>query len=99
VAIVDNNGNVLETRDRKGLRSFTSEEMDREWDSIAPPIAVGVLQKGEENWGDLRMVIARYEKLVAVFYYTKEFLVLLYLEPAAEKDVANIALSVRNIFG
>jgi hypothetical protein len=81
VGIVDNQFHVLLSEMRRGVQSVTTEEQERNFVQIMPPIIVDAVEKLEPVLGKLESVRVRYEKVVLVFFRVESLIVILSFDP------------------
>jgi hypothetical protein len=74
VGIVDNQFHILLSRMREGIQSIASDEEERNFVQIMPPIIVDALEKFD-------YVTARYEKVLLVFFRMEGLIVILSFNP------------------
>ena len=68
VGVVDNQYRLILSKNRAGVVPFISDETDRRFMPIAPPLILEAVEKLESFVGNLQGVVARYEKLVFAFF-------------------------------
>jgi len=84
VGVVDNQYRLILSKDRPGVVPFVSDETDRRFMPIAPPIILEAVEKLESFVGNLQGVVARYEKLVFAFFRYDDHSIILTAETSAE---------------
>jgi hypothetical protein len=77
VGIVDNQFHILLSKMREGVQSVTTDEEERNFVQIMPPIIVDAVEKLQPLLGKLDDVIVRYEKVLLVFLRIEGFVVIL----------------------
>jgi hypothetical protein len=77
VGIVDNEFHVLISKMREGVQSITTDEAERNFVQIMPPIIVDAVEKLQPLLGQLENVTIRYEKVLLVFFRMEGFVVVL----------------------
>ena len=80
VGIVDGSFHNLLSRMRGGVQSVTTDEEERNFVQIMPPIIVEAVDKMQPLLGKLDTVTVRYEK-VLVFFRVSELAVVMSFEP------------------
>lgn len=99
VALVDSEYHLLESKMREGIATLTSEEVDRNFYSIAPPIVLDAVAKLEPYYGSFRILSIRYEKVVAVYCRSPDYIIAFTLNPEVETPFLDkIANAIREIF-
>jgi len=82
VAIVDRQFNVLVSQMREGIASLTSDDSDRKFVQLMPPILIDAVEK---LWapllGTVESVTVRYEKVLLVFFSKANYVVVLSFNP------------------
>src|SRR5208282_6086467 len=84
VGVVDNQYRLILSKDRPGVVPFVSDETDRRFMPIAPPIILEAVEKLESFVGNLEGVVARYEKLVFAFFRYDDHSIILTAEAKIE---------------
>ena len=98
VGIVDNEFHVLLSEMREGVPSVTTDEQERNFVQIMPPIIVDAVEKMQPILGKLDRVTVRYEKVTLMFFRLEEFVVVLSFEPKSNATFsASISESMRKI--
>jgi hypothetical protein len=77
VGIVDNQFHILLSKMREGVQSVTTDEQERNFVQIMPPIIVDAVEKLQPLLGKLDNVTVRYEKVLLVFFRTEGLVVIL----------------------
>jgi hypothetical protein len=72
---------LLESRMREDVRSFTPIETDNEFVEIVPQIILGASEKLEKGLGEIAYSMTRYRNATLVFFKTSEYTVTLSIEP------------------
>jgi hypothetical protein len=81
VAIVNNEFRIIASEQREGTASFTTDETQRNYISIMPPIIADAVEKLEPFLGSVRGVTVHYEKVLLVFYRFGNLVIALSFEP------------------
>jgi len=81
VGIVDNQYNILLSEMREGVQSVTTEDQERRFVQIVPPIIVDAVEKLEPILGKVESIRVRYEKMVLVFFRMENLVVILSFDP------------------
>ena len=68
VGVVDDRYRLIISKTREGVVSIVSDDVDRSFMPIAPPIILDAVEKLEKFVGNLEGIVARYEKLVFLFF-------------------------------
>ena len=84
VAVVDEEFRLLASSMREGKKTMTSEEFDREFMSVVPPVIVGGAHRLREYCGSLKGMVIRYEKVAVTLYPVAHYVVIMSLEPEVE---------------
>jgi hypothetical protein len=77
VGIVDNQFHILLSKMREGVQSVTTDEQERNFVQIMPPIIVDAVEKLQPLLGKLDDVTVRYEKVLFVFFRMEGLVVIL----------------------
>ena len=77
LGIVDNEFHILLSRMREGVESVTTDEQERNFVQIKPPIIVDAVEKLQPLLGKLDSVTVRYEKVMLVFFRMEGLVVVL----------------------
>lgn len=77
VGIVDNQFHILLSKMREGVQSVTTDEQERNFVQIMPPIIVDAVEKLQPLLGKLDNVTVRYEKVLLVFFRMEGLVVIL----------------------
>ena len=81
VGIVDGSFHILLSRMRDGVQSVTTDEEERNFVQIMPPIIVEAVEKMQPLLGKLDTVTVRYEKVLLVFFRVSGLVVVMSFEP------------------
>ena len=81
VVIVDSQYNILGSKMRQNVVSFSSAETERNFISIIPPILVDAVEKLEPHLGKMDAVSIRYEKALLAFYRVGDLVLVLSFGP------------------
>jgi len=84
VGVVDEEFRLLASSMREGKKTMTSEQFDREFMSVVPPVIVGGAHRLREFCGALKGMVIRYEKVAVAFYPIAHYVAILSLEPEVE---------------
>jgi hypothetical protein len=68
VGVVDNQFHILLSKMRESVQSITTDEQERNFVQIMPPIIVDAVEKMQPILGKLDNVTVRYEKVLLVFF-------------------------------
>jgi hypothetical protein len=68
VGVVDNQYRLIFSKNRPGVVPFISDETDRRYMPIAPPLILEAVEKLVGFVGNVHGVVARYDKLVFAFF-------------------------------
>jgi hypothetical protein len=77
VGIADNEFHILLSKMRDGVQSVTTDEQERNFVQIMPPIIVDAVEKLQPVLGKLDNVTVRYEKVLLVFFRMEGLVVIL----------------------
>jgi len=77
VGIVDNEFHILLSRMREGVESVATDEQERNFVQIMPPIIVDAVEKLQPLLGKLDSVAVRYEKVILIFFRMEGLVVIL----------------------
>jgi len=98
VGIVDREFRLIQSRMRVGIKSITSDQTDRDFISIVPPVIVNGLEKLQPTCGKLSGLTVRYEGVVLSLYPIAQYVVVISFEPDTETPFLDkIGDSVRKI--
>ena len=81
IAIVDDEFHVLLSKMREGVQSLTTEEQERNFVQLMPPIIVDAVEKLQPLLGKFDNVTVRYEKMLLVFFHMRNLVVTLSFDP------------------
>lgn len=77
VGIIDNQFHIVLSKMREGVQSVATEEQERNFVQLMPPIIVDAVEKLQPLLGKLDNVTVRYEKVLMVFFRVQNFTVVL----------------------
>ena len=89
VAVVDEDFHLLASRMREGKMTMTSDQFDREFMSVVPPVIVGGAHRLMDYCGALKGMMIRYEKVVVALFSVGHYVAILSFEPAVETPFLN----------
>ena len=96
VGIVDNEFHLILSKMREGVQSLTTEEQERSFVQLMPPIIVDAVEKLQPLLGKLDNVTVRYEKLLLVFFRMKNLVVTLSFDPNVTRPfMSSLSESIR----
>jgi len=81
VGIVDDEFHVLLSKMREGVQSVTTNEQERNFVQVMPPIIVDAVEKLQPILGTLDNVTVRFEKVLLVFFHLSTFTIVLSFNP------------------
>ena len=81
VAVVDDEYKILVSKQREGVRSLTSDDMDRNFYSLFPRIVVDTVEKLAPFLGPMHGMTVHYDKALLVFYQFKGLTVAISFQP------------------
>ena len=81
VGIIDNQFHIIESKMRESVQSVTTEEQERNFIQLMPPIIVDAVEKLQPLLGKLDNVTVRYEKMLLVFFRVQNLTVVLSFNP------------------
>ena len=81
VGIIDNQFHIVLSKMREGVQSITTEEQERNFVQLMPPIIVDAVEKLQPLLGKLDNVTVRYQKVLMVFFRIQNFTVVLSFNP------------------
>jgi len=84
IAIVNTQYEILASKQREGVPSFTPEETSRNFVSIVPQIIVDAVEKLAPFLGPVGGITAHYEKALVIFYRSENLIVVLSFEAQVE---------------
>ena len=98
VGIVDNQFHIVLSRMREGVQSVTTEEEERNFVQIMPPIIVDAVEKLQPLLGKLDNVTVRYEKVLLVFFHIQNFTVVFSFNPDVSTPfISSLSETMRTI--
>lgn len=98
VGVVDNEFHVLISTMREGVQSIGSEDEERSFIQIMPPIIVDAVEKLQPLLGRLDNVTLRYEKLLVVFFRLEGLIVILtFNADVSTPFISSLSESMRGI--
>ena len=81
VGIVDNEFHIISSKMREGVQRITTEEQERNFVQLMPPIIVDAVERLQPVLGKLDNVTVRYEKVLMVFFRVQNLTVILSFNP------------------
>ena len=81
VGIIDNQFHIIVSKMRESVQSVTTEEQERNFIQLMPPIIVDAVEKLQPLLGKLDNVTVRYEKMLLVFFRVQNLTVVLSFNP------------------
>ncbi len=81
VAHLDEDFNLVEMKQRPGVKSLTEEKTDQEFFGIIQPILLGAASKLEKDFGILKSIRLKYAKASVVFLRIPSAVVGISVEP------------------
>jgi hypothetical protein len=81
VGIVDRQFHILTSKMREGVASVTSDENDRHFVQLIPPIILDAVEKLSPMLGLVESVTVRYERILLVFFTKGNYVVVLSFNP------------------
>jgi len=81
VGIIDNQFHIVLSKMREGVQSITTEEQERNFVQLMPPIIMDAVEKLQPLLGKLDNVTVRYQKVLMVFFRIQNFTVVLSFNP------------------
>ena len=98
VGIVDSQFHIVMSKMREGVQSVTTEEEERNFVQIMPPIIVDAVEKLQPILGKLDNVTVRYEKVLLVFFHIQNFTVVLSFNPDVSTPfISSLSETMRTI--
>ena len=98
VGVVDNQFHILLSHMREGVQSVTTDEQERNFVQIMPPIIVDAVEKLQPLLGKLDNVTVRYEKVLLVFFRMEGLVVILsFNADVSSPFVSSLSDSMRKI--
>jgi hypothetical protein len=89
IAIVNEQYQILASKQREGVPSLTSDETERNFTSIVPRIIVESVEKLAPFLGPVGGITAHYEKVLVIFYRTDNLVVVISIQPQVETPFYN----------
>jgi hypothetical protein len=89
VAIVDGEYKILTAKQREGVPSATSEDIERNFFSIFPRIVVDTVEKMSPFLGRMQGMTVHYEKVLLLFYHFGDLTVAISFRPGQETPFFN----------
>lgn len=80
VGVVDEKLQVLASIMRPGVKSHTTNDIDRRLISVYSPLIVEIVEKFQAHLGRLQVVAIRYEKVVILLYHSGNLTIVLGME-------------------
>jgi hypothetical protein len=77
VGVIDNQFRILYSKMRQGVVSDASDEQERNFIQLMPPILIDAAEKMQPILGKVESVTIRYEKVLLVFFRINTVVVLL----------------------
>lgn len=81
VAVISDDYRVLASKQRKGVPSYASEEVERNFMSIVPQIITESVEKLAPFLGTVRGITAHYDKALLVLYQFENMIIVLTFQP------------------
>ncbi|HMK82625.1 MAG TPA: hypothetical protein VK503_02815 [Candidatus Bathyarchaeia archaeon] len=98
VGIVDSQFHIVMSKMREGVQSVTTEEEERNFVQIMPPIIVDAVEKLQPLLGKLDNVTVRYEKVLLVFFHIQNFTVVFSFNPDVSTPfISSLSETMRTI--
>jgi hypothetical protein len=98
VAIVDGEFHIILSKMREDVKSITTEEQDRNFFQLMPPIFVEAAERLQPVLGKLDNVTVRYEKLLLVFFRVQNITVIFSFNPDVSTPfVSSLSETMRTI--
>lgn len=98
VGIVDNQFHVLLSNMREGVVSVTTDDQERNFVQIMPPIIVDAVEKLEPMLGRLNNVTVRFEKVLLAFFRIEGLIVILsYDAHVSSEFIPSLSESMRQL--
>jgi len=98
VGVVDNQFHILLSEMREGVQSVTTDEQERNFVQIMPPIIVDAVEKLQPLLGKFDNVTVRYEKVLLVFFRMEGLIVILsFNSDVSTPFVSSLSESMRKI--
>lgn len=98
VGIVDNEFHILFSKMREAVQSLTTEEQERNFVQLMPPIIVDAVEKMQPLLGKFDTVTVRYEKVLLVFFRMNSLVVTLSFDPNVTTPfISSLSESIRKL--
>jgi len=98
VGIIDEGFHILYSKMREGIQSITTEEQERNFVQLMPPIIVDAVEKLQALFGKIDNVTVRYEKILLVFFRVSNLTVVLSFNPDVSTPfMSSLSESMRTI--
>ena len=98
VGVVDNQYRLILSKNRPGVIPFVSDETDKRYMPIAPPLILEAVEKLVGFVGNLHGVVARYDKLVFAFFRYDDHTIILTAETNTETPlITKIARALKEL--
>lgn len=98
VGIVDGEFHIVLSTMREGVQSITTDEQDRNFFQLMPPIIVDAVERLQPVLGKLDNVTVRYEKLLLVFFRVQNITVILsFNSDVSTPFISSLSESMRTI--
>ena len=81
VGIIDNQFHIISSKMREGVQSVTTEEQERNFVQLMPPIIMDAVEKLQPLLGKVDNVTVRYAKVLLVFFRVQNLTVILSFNP------------------
>ena len=85
VGIVDRQFRVLVSKMRPGVASITTDDSDRNFVQLMPPIIIDAVEKMSPLLGVVESVTVRYEKLFFVFFAKGSYVIVFSFNPDVQR--------------
>ena len=99
VGVVDNEFHILCSKMREGVVSVTTEEEERNFVQLMPPILVDAAEKMQSVLGTVESVTIRYAKVLLVFFRIGEVVITLSFDPTVATPFASSLSDVMRELG
>ena len=98
VGIIDDAFHILYSKNREDVQNITTEEQERNFVQLMPPIIVDAVEKLQSLLGKLDNVTVRYEKVLLVFFRVRNLTVVLSFNPDVSTPfISSLSASMRTI--
>ena len=98
VGVIDEGFHILYSKMREGIQSITTEEQERNFVQLMPPIIVDAVEKLQALFGKIDNVTVRYEKILLVFFRVSNLTVVLSFNPDVSTPfMSSLSESMRTI--